>query len=301
MKPRSCIPTNVNGLILTLVITSFLFSACEKKGEVIPPLQLVTGTVSDSSFAGYGEVITYQTTTGATWRKTNNGPGTVTINGVFTAGDREGVITMEAVNHADSLDRLSILVVVSKHAAEFNGMKAGGYILSFRHADASNGSDLFNSPGEWWKSCDNTVARQLTVPTGYADADTIGQVLRLLQSMHIQFDTITTSEFCRCKQTATGFQLPGVPIVENPALTFYVYDEINRYPNTMALYASMPAKPANHIGVTHAGFTGNVPSPAYLNQLGWGDAAIFHLQPETASMPYTSNILLADWKALARR
>ena len=130
-------------------------------------------------------------------------------------------------------------------------MKTGGYLLSFRLAAASTGRDQFGSPTPtWWKSCDPTLARQITDPIGNRQSDSTGYVMKL---MNLPFDTIMTSEYCRCKQTAEYFNL-GVPIKEYQALTYYVYDESNRYTNTMNLYASKAVTVKNYTGVTHAGF-----------------------------------------------
>jgi len=278
------------------IATAILFSCKKKKTDAPVPKLTITG-VSDSVIIAPGTVLQYSAAPAGTWRINNAAGGTIDDTGKLTAGTSDGVYTLTIVNTLNTLDTLRRMVIVTKHAAIFNGMKTGGYVLSFRHADASTGSDQFSSPvANWWKSCDQSLARQITNPIGYRQSDSTGYVLKL---MKLPFDTTMTSEYCRCKQTAEYFSL-GVPNKEYPVLTYYVYDENNRYGNTMNLYASRAVNAKNYIGVTHAGFS-SVPAPAPLASLNWGDCAVFKLVAPGTQPTYINTITISDWLKLARR
>ncbi len=263
--------------------------------EAVP--RLMVTNVMDSVIILPGTILQYNATPAANFSLNNTAAGTIDNTGKFTAGTAEGVYTITIVNTVNTKDTVRRMVIATKHAAVFNGMKTGGYILSFRHAAASTGSDQFGSlTPNWWKSCDATLARQITDPIGYRQSDSTGYVMKL---MKLSFDTIMTSEYCRCKQTAEYFNL-GVPIKEYQALTYYVYDENNRYANTMNLYASKAINAKNYIGVTHAGFS-VIPSPAPLANLQWGDCAVLKLVAPGTQPTYVKTITVADWLVLARR
>jgi hypothetical protein len=179
-------------------------------------------------------------------------------------------------------------------------MVKGGYVLSFRHTDASIGSDSFGPfSSAWWKSCSSNLATQLSVAGGYNNADSIGQSLNLLRTFGVDFDTVRTSEYCRCRETAEKFKLVGVPLKESPVLTYYVYDEANRYVNTMAFYGNLAMNDKNHIAVTHSDFSANLPSTPYLNSLQPGDAAVFKKQA-AGNIVYAGTITLNDWRNMSR-
>lgn len=263
--------------------------------EAIP--KLVITNVVDSVIILPGTILQYNAAPAGTFTLSNTAAGTIDNTGKFTAGTADGVYTITIVNTLDLKDTVRRMVIVTKHAAVFNGMKTGGYLLSFRHAAASTGSDQLGSlTPNWWKSCDPTLARQITDPIGYRQSDSTGYVMKL---MKLPFDTTMTSEYCRCKQTAQYFNL-GVPNKEYQALTYYVYDENNRYANTMNLYASRAITSKNYIAVTHAGYSGT-PSPAPLASLQWGDCAVFKLVAAGTQPTYIKTITVDDWMMLARR
>jgi phosphohistidine phosphatase SixA len=167
--------------------------------------------------------------------------------------------------------------------------------LSFRHANASTGSDQLNSKEpNWWKSCDSKLARQITTPIGYEQSEKTGWVMKKLK---LPFDTLMTSEFCRCRQTAESFKL-NLPIKEEKALTYYVYEETKRYANTINLYENKAVSIKNHIGITHAGFAAGPPDPALLGSLQWGDCAVFKQNQQGKALSHIGNIPLTEWLRL---
>jgi phosphohistidine phosphatase SixA len=285
-------------LILFLFVIPCIITSCSKVEDPVAFRKLsVTGS-NDVVIVNYNTTIQYVAYPAGLFSLNKAAAGDVDVFGKFTSGNNEGVYTLTVVNARDILDTVRKTIIVTKHAAVLNGMKlTGNYLLSFRHADASRGADqTTNTSFEWWKSSDPTKARQITDPIGYKQTDSTGSVMRFLQ---LPFDTTMTSEFNRCKQTAEFFKL-GVPNKEYPELTYFVYDEANRYANTMNLYAKKPMTTKNYLAVTHAGFS-TAPAVAPLSTLAWGDCAVFKLNPNGAAPTYVETIPLTDWLALARK
>lgn len=269
-----------------------------KKVDNTKPAKLSAGGILDSIIIGNNQSLALTSNVNAIWSINKAAGGTFSAN-TFTSSNNDGCYIIKAKNLSDLKDSLQFFVIVTKHAAVFNAMKSGGYFMSFRHADASNGSDQLSLPisSNWWKSCDNTLARQMTNPKGYLQSDSTGTALKRLG---IRFDSSYTSEYCRCKQTLTGFALTGVPIREVRELTYWVYDETNRYGNTMNFYQTRPITNKNYVAVTHAGFSGNVPTPAPLNTLQWGDASIFKITGAGTPARLDATVLTNDFMLLAR-
>ncbi len=287
----------MKSILACLFITSIFLFSCKNKKTVEAIPKLVITNVMDSAIIAPGTILQYNATPSGTFTLNKNAAGTIDNTGNFTAGAADGVYIITIVNTLDTKDTVRRMIIVTKHAAVFNGMKNGGYLLSFRHAAASTGSDQFGSlTPNWWKSCDPALARQITDPIGYRQSDSTGFTIKL---MKLPFDTTMTSEYCRCKQTPEYFKL-GVPNKEYQALTYYVYDENNRYANTMNLYASKALTAKNYIAVTHAGYS-TVPSPAPLASLQWGDCAVFKLVAPGTQPTYVKTITVDDWIMLARR
>jgi phosphohistidine phosphatase SixA len=281
---------------LAMVATS-VFVACNKEDASTGTPGLTVTGIPDTLIADtLGSYVIY-TNTAATFSLNAGAAGTIDSSGRFTAGNVDGVYTLNIRNSTNPNDVVSKTIVVSKFAPLFNNMKQnGGYLLSFRHAPAATGIDQVNSSvSEWWKSCDSNLARQLTVNIGPQQADTTGFALRLLG---FQFDTIMSSVFCRAKQTAEHFNL-GLPIREYESISM-VYDEPNRYANTMNLYASKPLTNLNYLAVTHAGYA-VVPSPAPLAGLFMGDCAVFKINGPGIAPTYITTIRLNDWLSMGRR
>lgn len=281
----------LNFLFLILLLQACIY---EKMPAIIPKLEL-TG-VADSSIVALNSTNQFTATPAAKWTLIDSNAGTIDSTGKFIAGKSEGVFTLTAVNSKNKLDTLKRRIIILKDADLFNDIKKGGFILSFRHANASVGSDQTTSKiPEWWKSCESTIARQITLPIGKNQSDSTGKVIKFLK---IPVDTTVTSEFCRCKQTTEYFNL-GVPNKTIKDITFYVYDEGNRYENSMKYFSSRPITAKNYIIVGHAGFN-KTPTPAPLATLEWGDCAVFKQVSLGTDPKYIKTIRVKEWTGLAK-
>lgn len=74
------------------------------------------------------------------------------------------------------------------------------YAIILRHGDANDGVDFSVStgPANWWKSCENTSARQLNA-LGRTRSTELGKVLKDLK---YPISRVISSEFCRSVETA---------------------------------------------------------------------------------------------------
>lgn len=282
----------VNVKYLLLVFGLMLgFVSCKQEDPILP-LEAIgfdgkTAIISPSGKLSvkFNQRVTWKTTAGTATQNTQDSL-------IYSAPTNAGVYQMTVKNERDPMDSLVIKVIVSSRADVLKPLQKGGYALVFRHAAADVGSDLLNAgTGEWWKSCDSKLARQLN-DQGKKEATEIGKALRNLE---IPIGRMLSSEYCRCYTTADlmGFSLPTQQAKD---LTYYVYDEPNRYANTMKLTSAQPIDAQNSVLVIHAGFS-VVPSPAPLSSLAWGDAAIFKLATgQTAT--YVATIKVTEWTEL---
>ncbi len=264
---------SVNKLLIAAVLIAAIAS-CKKKDQTTSvPVDWAFSTLADSSVLGFGESILFK----SNYDKANYTVtrGTINDSGRYIVPATQGKIVVTVKNPNNANDSLRRTYFISQYKSIFDQMRSGGYVLSFRHGDASDGSDQFNSATtQWWKSCSNTLARQLTPTTGPLQCTELGLAMRI-QKLPIK--RAFSSEYCRCESTARLFNLP-VPTVLNTNITYYVYDEANRYQLQMDLIGNQPIDNSNTVVVGHAGF-GAIP-PTYngvLNQLAWGDAAVFRL------------------------
>jgi phosphohistidine phosphatase SixA len=228
-----------------------------------------------------------------TWKTT---AGTATQNAqdslIYSAPTTVGVYQMTVKNERDQNDSLLIKVVVSPRAEVLKSLQKGGYVLIFRHAAADVGADLLSAgTGEWWKSCDSKLARQLN-EQGKTDASDIGKAFK---NVEIPVGRVFASEYCRCYTTANLMNF-GLTTTQSKELTYYVYDEPNRYANSMKMADGQPIDAKNSVMVTHAGFT-VTPISAPLNSLAWGDAAVFKLAAGQ-SASYVTTISVKEWTDL---
>jgi len=285
-------------LFFVLICLMLLFfSACKKITNTSSYEKLYISGPADTVIVYYDSVLQYNATPFATWKLSDTSAGKIDASGKFKASSTDGVYKLIASNTLLVNDTIIKTIVVTKHAKIFNEMKSGGYLLSFKYADANSGADQTASTiPNWWKSCDAAVARQLTDSLGYRQSDSIGKVLKLLK---LSFDTTMSSEYCRCKQTLQYFNL-NLPNKEVQALTYLVYNEATRYTNTMNLYAGKSVNSKNYISVTHSNFT-VMPTIAPLNSLNNGDCAVFKLKGNGIQPNFESYITLADWVKLAKK
>ena len=267
------------------------FISCKQEDPILP-LQALgfdgkTAIISPSGKLSvkFNQRVTWKTSAGTAIQNAQDSL-------VYSAPTSAGIYQMTVKNERDPMDSLVIKVIVSSRADVLKPLQKGGYALVFRHAAADIGSDIVNSTTpEWWKSCDSKLARQLN-DQGKKDATDIGKALR---NLDIPVGRMLSSEYCRCYTTADlmGFSLPTQ---QSKDLTYYVYDEANRYANTMKLTSAQPIDAQNSVLVIHAGFS-VVPMPAPLYDLAWGDAAVFKLTAGQ-SASYVTRILVKEWTEL---
>ena len=273
-----------------------IFSSCKKTENKAPEKLSVSG-ISDTAVVDFSSTVAVTSNVAASYSLNKSAAGTVDAMGNYKAGDVPGTYLLTIKSNVNASDSIVKTIIVTQYATIFNSMRSnGGYLVSFRHAHAEAGADHFDSTiPEWWKSCDSTIARQLTPGIGPQQSDTTGMVLKLLK---LPFDTIMTSVFCRAKQTAEHFNL-SLPMKEYEELS-QVYDEPNRYAKTMQLYTSKPLTNLNYLVVTHAGYSVK-PTPAPLAGLNWGDCAIFKVNGAGIEPTYLVTIRIQDWLILGRR
>ncbi|MEZ4905449.1 MAG: hypothetical protein R2822_28635 [Spirosomataceae bacterium] len=235
--------------------------------------------------------VSFKFNQGITWKTS---AGTASKNAqdslVYVAPTNVGIYQMVIKNERDPKDSLVIKIAVSPRADVLKPLQKGAYALVFRHAAADVGSDqLGSTTAEWWKSCDSKLARQLN-DQGKKDAPAIGKTFKNLQ---IPIGRVLSSEYCRCYTTA-DLMNTGVATQQLKDITYYVYDEANRYANTIKAASNQPVDNQNTVLVIHGGFSGALPNPAPLNALNWSDAAVFQLVAgQTAK--YITTIRANEW------
>ena len=284
-------------LIICIEVTIFLFllSACASKED---PIVLLKTADFDTTprIVGLTEKVRIKVNQAVTW-KTSAGSmaQTSTDTLVFTPLPTGGIFDITLKGVRNPKDSLVISVIATARADVFKPLQRGGYALIFRHAAADVGSDQTNSAlANWWKSCDSKTARQLN-DQGKKEAQAIGT---LLKKMQLPIARLFSSEFCRCFTTADLMGL-NLPVQQLKDLTYYVYDENNRYGNTMKIAASQPIDNQNSVLIIHAGFSGTLPSPAPLSTLNWGDAAVFQLEANQTAR-YVATLAVKDFTELVK-
>ncbi|MCK6589039.1 MAG: hypothetical protein L6Q76_15820, partial [Polyangiaceae bacterium] len=81
-------------------------------------------------------------------------------------------------------------------------------------------------------------------------------------------------------------------IEQEQDLTYFVYDEASRCADTMVMLSEAPAAGTNTAHISHAGN-----ACPYLDQLAWGEAAIF--KPDGAGgATYIARVLASEWLTL---
>ena len=164
-------------------------------------------------------------------------------------------------------------------------LRAGGYNIHFRHAEANTCSDRLDlgtaantSVPNWWRSCDavctTATARQLD-DFGREQSMVIGEAIRDLE---IPIGRVLSSEYCRNFGTAEIMNF-GPPIELVQELTYFVYDEENRCEHTLDFVSRPTAAGTNVALIGHGGFPEPCPIPGAaggndFGSLARGEAAI---------------------------
>jgi phosphohistidine phosphatase SixA len=278
-------------LILWLVTLSIFSCKDLFEKKIIP--DLVTLNQLDSLIIAPNEPLKFTANTPANYKIIGKISIPIDTSGLFKT-PQEGIYKVVAINQQNVKDSLVQTIFVLNQAKILTAIKGGGHVLSFRHAAAQDGSDQTGSSvANWWKSCDRSLARQITPSIGYPESDSTGQVFKKLR---IPFDTLMTSEYCRCRQTLENFRL-NLPIKELKELTYYVYDENNRYPNMMKLYQSKPINKFSYVAVGHAALAG---APEPLASLNWGDCVVYKITPGATIPMVVGKITVREWCRLAK-
>jgi phosphohistidine phosphatase SixA len=263
-------------VIICYAFLSYLASCTKNDVDTQAPLQWAANTTADSAVVDTSAIINLAVNNNNAVYSISK--GFVNTNFTTTTGTQQGKIIVVVKNPLNPTDSLKKTFFVSQYKKLFTQMANGGYVLSYRHADASLGTDIFTAPSGWHTSCDAALARQLSNATAVPQATELGLCMRLHK---LPIKRIFSSEFCRCKTTAQLFAIPNVPIITNTDITYYVYNEAQRYTLQTALMAAQPQDNFNTILIGHAGFS-TTPNPAPLANLGWGDFALFKLNGTAA-------------------
>jgi len=284
------------------ILSLFVLTSC-KKEDNLPNLTLVN-EVADSLLVPIDTTIQFTANVPVRLRFLQRDAGSLvsansdTTNISYKTPRNTGIYTIQLINKADTSQKIQRTFIVSPQVQLFRTLRRGGHVLSFRHALAANGSDTFRDfSTNWWKSCDNTVARQLTIPDGRVQSEKMGRALKVLK---IPVGRIISSEYCRCIQTAQFMNL-GINIETSPILTYYVYDEANRYANTFRLIREQTISNKNIIFITHVGYPSIPPNlNPVLSTLNQGDAGVFRLNPNNAEPTYVQVLRANDLTDLIR-
>jgi hypothetical protein len=182
-----------------------------------------------------------------------------------------------------------------------DALRAGGYVLHWRHAAADVCADRLDlgpaattSVPDWWKSCDaqcppsgNATARQMNA-TGVTQSTSIGNAF---DSRGFPIGRVVSSEFCRNFTTAALMDF-GPVVEQSPLITYFVHDEPARCSDSYAFLSEVPAPGTNTALIGHAGFSCPV-----LESLAWGEAAVF--KPDGAgSTQLITRVAWDGWQTL---
>lgn len=179
-------------------------------------------------------------------------------------------------------------------------LQGGGYTLFWRHASGgvcADNTSLGNASNtvtpNWWKSCDSTCSTATAEQLGSSSVAELAAVQSFFQTNNITFSRVLSSEFCRAVRTAEGFQF-GPVIEQTPALTYFVYDEVNRCRDAVSLLNANPAMGTNVAHIGHANYPASCP---VLETLDTGEAAIY--RPTLGAPPrFIARVNFGQWASL---
>jgi phosphohistidine phosphatase SixA len=287
---------------VSIIVTFAFLTGCEKEDK-LPALALTTD-IADSTMVNIDTAIRLTANIPVIWKLTEQNGGVISnisadsLTITYTTPKVAGVYTLKILNRADTTAKILRTFIVTSKIRIFNSLRRGGYVLSFRHGLATTGADQLSSAvPNWWKSCEATLARQLDNPAGRVQSEKTGKALKLLK---IPVGRVISSEYCRCLQTVQFMNL-GINTETSPFLTYYVYDEVNRYANTFRLIREQTISNRNIIFSTHVGFAFVPPTlNPVLNGLQMGDAAVFKLNPDGVEPTFAGVLTSADFTNLIK-
>jgi phosphohistidine phosphatase SixA len=170
-------------------------------------------------------------------------------------------------------------------AATVDLLRAGGYILYFRHA----ATDFSQNDAKMTSFEDCATQRNLT-DRGRAEARAIGDAIRALA---IPIGKVRASPFCRTVETAKlafGRAEPTSAVRGGPARP----EDPARYAALRSLLGQAPAPGTNDVIVSHGNPFHAVAGPPYLAE---GEAAV--IQPSGEGFRVVARIRVDEW-AVAR-
>ena len=273
---------------LSLIALLFCFAACKQE----PPIPDLTLTASPTEILSHDDSFQFAANRSVRWTMRDTSLATISSSGLLTTKSNSGVayVLVEATeaNGQGSTDTLSFAVRISNRAPELNKLRQGGAVIYLRHAIANVGSDQFNIAEGWHRSCDSDTARQLA-PDGRIQAQELGAAFKALEIPIAE--TIYVSEYCRCIQTVEEMNLE-LPFETEQAITYYVYDELQRHPNTLAFINTLVPGDKNILVVSHSWGQGSI-----LPSISQGFSATF--VPTTGNEPDYRTMLRDDeWRVL---
>lgn len=170
-------------------------------------------------------------------------------------------------------------------------LRRGGYVIYFRHARTDYSLPESREGPEWWRSCDPTVARNLS-DEGRAQARAVGEAFRALQ---IPVGRVLSSEFCRCLETANlAF---GQAEATADLSSFATTDDAGRDQRVTALRRLLSTPPPPGTNTVLVGHLFNIQAAAGIS-LPEGGAAIFEPLGDTG-FRLLAVILSEEWTSLA--
>ena len=203
------------------------------------------------------------------WTFSHTNAGNVDASGTFVAGDSSGHFTLIATSQEDETNSDTVHIRISNRADILNEILGGGYVIYLRHAIARVGADSFDIKPNWHLTCNSDTARQLS-PEGITQAEQLGEAFKNLGIPLT--DTIYSSEFCRCIRTPEIMDLDKT-IVQEKAITYYVYGENERHQKTKAFIDGLNPGEKNILLSSHSFGPGSD-----YPQVEQGYAAIFRAQ-----------------------
>lgn len=156
------------------------------------------------------------------------------------------------------------------------------YAIILRHADADDGRDYSaanpgsEGPANWWKSCDNSLARQLNAK-GKARSEELGNIFK---DLNYPIARVISSEFCRSVTTAKLINA-GPAIKEDGRINHPSYNiSGGLFKGMLDIMSEQPLDNKMTLMVTH--------HP--VNETGTGGYPSF---PETSPFPWTGGYIVS--------
>jgi phosphohistidine phosphatase SixA len=181
-------------------------------------------------------------------------------------------------------ERSSLPVREPTPAKLLSELRAGGYVLYFRHAATD-----FNQNDRSMKSYEDCSSQRNLNDRGRADARAVGAAIRHLA---IPVGSVLASPFCRTVETAQlvfGRAEKTQQVRGGPAAPL----DSDRYAPLRKLLVAPVAKGANAAIISHANPFYSVAGPPYLAE---GEAAVIH--PLGSTFEVFARIRVEDWETL---